>query len=329
MDCNDVRLLYDGHFEEELLSLLVKRKLKHFKKKIIVQDEKCFRGCESDGVVYLGSGHLEAFSRAKLELSIILCCNLSSFKGRYNKYRNALNTASDKIIKRIYLEEQDTLEMENQDDKRLSKWSQWTQEQKLSYKKSKKFDIDVQDCWRNAMEMTDVTKTQNLSEVRRAALLAWEGYITSVKCLNISNLDITDIPVDQMKKLTSIVTERVCIDDITPLSQLGNILTSVKCLVLSLDNMELCEADTRALVTAMRDRVAAVGLCRGLTLNIEELTKYDGQGQCSVLRVMDHHFRSRVWARLKKWAAKIGWTWSWDIDGIDLVMKRESEREDQ
>ena len=51
MDCNEVRLLYDGHFEEELRSLLMKRKLNHFKKKIIAQDEKCFRGCEVAGVV--------------------------------------------------------------------------------------------------------------------------------------------------------------------------------------------------------------------------------------------------------------------------------------
>ena len=35
MDCNDVRLLYDGHFEDEVRSLLTKRKLKHFKKNII------------------------------------------------------------------------------------------------------------------------------------------------------------------------------------------------------------------------------------------------------------------------------------------------------
>ena len=152
MDCNEVRLLYDGHFEEELRSLLMKRKLKHFKKTIIAQDEKCFRGCEADGVVYLGSGHLEAFSRAKLELGIILCCNLSSFKDRYNKYKDALNITSDKIIKRIDLEEEDTIENELEDDRILSEWSHWTKNSRFAHERSSNFDIDVQDCCRTAME---------------------------------------------------------------------------------------------------------------------------------------------------------------------------------
>ena len=49
----------------------MKRNLNNFKKKIIAQDEKCFRGCESSALVYIGSRNLEAFSRAKLELGII------------------------------------------------------------------------------------------------------------------------------------------------------------------------------------------------------------------------------------------------------------------
>mgnify|MGYP002050342127 CR=1 FL=1 len=101
MEETDVRLLYDGHFEEEIRSLLVRKPLKHFKKTIIAQDEKCYRGCESAAVVYIGSGHLEAFSRAKLELGIILCCNLSTFEDRFNKYRDALSMASEDIIKQM------------------------------------------------------------------------------------------------------------------------------------------------------------------------------------------------------------------------------------
>ena len=86
----------------------------------------------------------------------------------------------------------------------------------------------------------------------RAALLAWEGYLTSMKEMKIRNICITDIPWEQMEKLTSIVTERVLIDEIAHADQLGSILASVKCPVLELDNMELSEAETRALVNRVR-----------------------------------------------------------------------------
>ena len=45
---------------------------------------------------------------------------------------------------------------------------------------------------------------------------------------------------------------------------------------------ELCEADIRALVTAIRDRVENVSLY-DIPLDMEELTKYEGQGRCKWL----------------------------------------------
>merc|ERR1712150_39456 len=100
--CHEVRLLFDVHIVDELRSFLTKKPTNYFKKKVIAQDEKYFRGMECDYVVYVGSGHLEAFSRAKLELGIILCCilersellengelrccNDKTFEGRYRRY---------------------------------------------------------------------------------------------------------------------------------------------------------------------------------------------------------------------------------------------------
>merc|ERR1719360_301840 len=57
-----------------------------------------------------------------------------------------------------------------------------------------------------------------------------------------------------------------------------------KSTLIWLQNMKLSEAETRALVTAMRDRVQTVALVN-VTLDIEELTQYDGQGHCSELEV--------------------------------------------
>ena len=71
-------------------------------------------------------------------------------------------------------------------------------------------------------------------EVRSAALLAWEGYLTSVKYMNIRNMDISDIPCDQMAKLASIVTDRVVIWNITHNLDLSSILVSVQCTRLQL-----------------------------------------------------------------------------------------------
>ena len=77
-----------------------------------------------------------------------------------------------------------------------------------------------------------------------------------------------------MEKLTSIVTGRVHITNMTHTDQLGSILDSVKCSMLVLYYMELSQSETQALVTAMRDRVHGVVLRSGVTLDMEELTQY-------------------------------------------------------
>ena len=80
------------------------------------------------------------------------------------------------------------------------------------------------------------------------------------------------------------------------------ILASVQCTELVLYDMILMsEENTRALVTAMRDRVQTVVLY-AVTLDIEELTQYDGRGRCRELQVWDE-MRWRYGARLREWAA--------------------------
>ena len=152
---------------------------------------------------------------------------------------------------------------------------------------------------------------QSEAEIKRAALLAWEGHLTSVECMEIRNMSITDIPRDHMEILASI-------DNVTQANQLGRILASVKCSVLCLRDMELSEEETRALVTAMRDRVEDVWLYEDVTLDIEELTQYDGQGRCRWLVVVGD---TRARDRLRRWAADKGWTLTRD-NVWGLVMQR-------
>ena len=156
--------------------------------------------------------------------------------------------------------------------------------------------------------------------MERAALLAQEEYLTSVKYLRIENMDISDIPSDQMDKLASIVTETVKIENMTPASRLGSHLASVQCSVLWLWRMKLSEENTRALVTAMRNRVQSVTLWY-VTLDIEELTRYDGRGRCSVLAVW-RDTRERHGARLRVWMADKGWRDTQRDNNVLLVMER-------
>ena len=105
--------------------------------------------------------------------------------------------------------------------------------------------------------------------MRQAALLAWEGYLTCLVKMRLEDLDIRDIPRDQLARLASLVTERVEIVNVTHNDQLSSILDSVQCSQLRLKRMALGEAETRALVTAMRDRVEGVVLWYAVTLDIE------------------------------------------------------------
>ena len=70
--------------------------------------------------------------------------------------------------------------------------------------------------------------------------------------------------------------------------------------------MKLSDAEIRALVTAMRDRVDRVALGY-ITLDMEELTKYDGRGRCSELFVKADDMRDRHGDRLSRWPSDAGW----------------------
>ena len=157
------------------------------------------------------------------------------------------------------------------------------------------------------------------SEVFAAAWLAWEGHLTSLEYLNIRDISIKDVPRDQIEKLASIVTGRVWINNMIHTDQLGGILASINCPELWLENMNLSEAETWALVTALSDRVKSVHL-QDVTLDSEQLTQYNGQGRCRELRVMGD-MRTRYGEKLKRWAADKGWTVTLER-GLEIVMNR-------
>ena len=167
----------------------------------------------------------------------------------------------------------------------------------------------------------DEWHTPSAAELKRAAQLAQEGYLSSVKNLWISQYsDISEIPSDNMAKLSSIVTDRVDIRDMTPESQLGAILASVQSKRISLGYMSLSEENTRALVTAMRTRVRSVRLVN-VILNPDLLSAYDGQGRCTMLAV-GGDTRDKYGAKMREWADDRGWRVTQDND-VGLEMQRQ------
>ena len=155
-------------------------------------------------------------------------------------------------------------------------------------------------------------------ELKTAAQLAQEGYLSSVKKMNIVNRNISEISSDNMAKLASIVTDFVNIDNMTPSTQLGTILASVQSEDLYLGTMSLNKKNTQALVTAMRTRVQYVKLYGNVTLNPKILSTYDGQGRCTGLDVRV----SRYWSRLSRWARDKGWRVNAVNDGAWLIFYR-------
>ena len=196
------------------------------------------------------------------------------------------------------------------------------QNQLFPYAKRKELQYKAFSCIAARLQKSGVLSFRpSMSLLKTAALLAWEGHLTSVKRMDIRDKSIRDIPRDQMEKLASIVTGEVYIFNMTHHDQLGSILASVKCTQLGLVRMDLSDTETRALVTAMRDRLETVVLS-GVTLDMEELAKYNGQGHCSWLELWDDNMMLRYGERLREWAADQGWTVT-EMDGI-LRMERNS-----
>ena len=165
----------------------------------------------------------------------------------------------------------------------------------------------------------------SVAEMRRAALLAQEEYLVEVKYMNIVNMDISDISSDQIEKLASVATKKVWIFNMTPASQLGGILTSLQSRELLLCNMELSEADTRALVTAMSHHLKEVTLYPDVTLDLEALASYDGRGRCTLIEV-SQNTRTKYRARLREWATQTSWTVTRDSEWKGLAMQRDTDR---
>ena len=88
-----------------------------------------------------------------------------------------------------------------------------------------------------------------------------------------------------------------------------SVLDSLKCYSLSFQSQSMGREETQALVRAMETRVENVtggdGYGEKVTLDIEELLKYSGEGRCRSFEFYDtwarHGKKLKAWARNKSW----------------------------
>ena len=147
-----------------------------------------------------------------------------------------------------------------------------------------------------------------LAEVALAAALASRGQLGTVRRLRLVSLPLSSVPALELGSLARCVRGvdyHLDIDGVT--WDLGPLLDNINCTSLSVRNMGLTTADTRALVAAMVTRVQEVVLGGDVTLDMETLARYDGRGVCSRLQ-LGGATRGRYGDQVEEWADSRGWT---------------------
>ena len=95
---NEITILYDKMLSRETKEVLEKlkepRRTGGFGWKVM--EERLFHGLECDSLIYVGSGHLEAFTRARLKLFVITFAKEIQKKDSwYKQYQAALMLAAE------------------------------------------------------------------------------------------------------------------------------------------------------------------------------------------------------------------------------------------
>ena len=148
------------------------------------------------------------------------------------------------------------------------------------------------------------TFNSSLPQLATAAALATHGYITHVGNLGLCNLDLDSVSAGNLANLVQCVHGDVWISGVR--GDLSPVLGTAKCFRLVMCDIDLSTADTQGLLAAMVSGVLVVTLRRGVTLDTETLSQYDGKGKCGRVMVCWDTVR-RYRGQLKSWAKRIGW----------------------
>ena len=155
---------------------------------------------------------------------------------------------------------------------------------------------------RNVLENTDPFGTATDDRVVMCtASLAHHSLLDSVSYMRLND-DLCKVPAKHLASLVSRVTNNLLISNVTGCDMV-NLFTSLKCKSLAMYRLSLGREETRALVQAMEYQLQSVTIFDEVTLDIEALVEYSGQGECRKVTLRDDRYRDqmRTWARTKNW----------------------------
>ena len=144
----------------------------------------------------------------------------------------------------------------------------------------------------------------NIHLIKCGASLVSHGLLGSLNMLRLYN-DLSQVPTQHLASLASCVTKWLHIENVSG-CDLVSLLTSLKCHKVYIRSQRLEREETRSLVQAMESVVESVELWGGVTLDIQALIEYSGQGVCRNVELqddtMDRYKEELVtWAKSKKW----------------------------
>ena len=171
-------------------------------------------------------------------------------------------------------------------------------------------------------------RQRSLYNITRAASLAHHGLLGKLKIRSLHlEEDLSSVPVEHLTSLISIETMSIVIRNVSG-CDLVTILASVKCDLLYIQSQHLGTEETQALVQAMESGVSDfLGLGGGdgdkegeMSLDIEALVKYSGEGKCYGITCLSPITRYRE--ELKSWAEQRNWILGQD-DNLSFVIFRQ------
>ena len=162
-------------------------------------------------------------------------------------------------------------------------------------------------------EVFDAVDMGMIKEFMCGASLAQHGLLYSVREMRLYNVDLSPVPAQHLASLVSRVFHVFCIKNVRG-CDLVSLLTNLKCREVSIDNQSLGREETRALVQAMESGVEEVRLGIEVTLDMEALAEYSGQGVCMEVTLLgdtaDRYRKELVtWARSRNWRVDADEDW--------------------
>ena len=264
---------------------------------------------------------------APLDLRTKPLNNWSKLAGTWASFQNLLNNPDDYFTDIMMMVGLRSLEDLSKCRQVCQSWyamiSQMTKESKRIIKIKAASDADnIKNQWVDQ-------HTPLLPEITTAASLAHHGLLRSVEDMRLENVNLASVPAEHLASLASIVTRTIDIDDVRN-CDLSNLLGPACCETLGL-GQSLSSEETWALKQAMEQGVERVEIWGDVSMDIETLSLYNGQGRCWSVFFGGcdgwcdggaHVPQDIYTVDLKDWARKVNWKVETDVNENEVCYTR-------